>query len=111
MFYRNYRDCGCKDNEESIYDNSCGLVNNMDDEYMSECACGYNEPYSVFPNDPMIAESYVPNQKLNKVYKSCIGLEKGTIFPELVNFYSPCEDMEIIAYLKSTNKIGEGCNQ
>ena len=130
MFYRNYRncgcmndndydtmetgynnsDCGCKDND-SIYDNSCGCGAYSNDEYMSDCACGYNEPYSAFPSDPTLAESYVPTQYLNKAYKSCIGLKKGTIFPELVNNYYPCESMDIIEYLKNSNKIGEGCNQ
>ncbi len=130
MFNRNYRSCDCmnnneydpmetqKDNnncgcndEESIYDNSCGCFNNSNDEYMSSCACGFNEPYSVFPTDPTIAESYVPAQNFTKAYKSCIGLKKGTIFPELVNTYCPGQSMEEIAYLRDTNKIGEGCNQ
>ena len=133
MFYRNYRSCGCKNNnyydpmetelndnscgcgckddEDSMYDNSCGCGGYSNDDYMSDCACGYNEPYSVFPTDPTLAESYVPTQYLNQAYKSCIGLKKGTIFPELVSSYYPCQSMDEIEYLKNTNKIGEGCNQ
>ena len=137
MFNRNYRSCGCMNNDnedydynvmatnlvngscdnnhecnkDSIYDNSCGCVNNANDDYMSECACGYNEPYNVFPTNPTIAESYVPRQYFDRAFKSCIGLKKGTIFPELVSTYEPCQSMKEIEYLKSTNKIGEGCNE
>ncbi len=134
MFNRNYRNCGCMNNDDeydygtmttnlangscdcdcnkdSIYDNSCGCGNSMDSDYMSEeCACGYNEPYNAFPTNPTIAESYVPTQYLDRAFKSCIGLKKGTIFPELVNNYEPCQSMKEIEYLKSTNEIGEGCN-
>ena len=130
MFYRNYRNCGCENNydpmetefmnnncgcgcndDDSVYDNSCGCGNNSNDEYMSSCACGYDEPYSQFPTDPTIAESYVPTQYLNQAYKSCIGLKKGTIFPELVSPYCPNQSVEEIEYIKMTNKIGEGCNR
>ena len=133
MFSRNYRNCGCMNNndydfmdvdamsmnngcgcnndDDSVYDNSCGCGNYSNDDYMNDCACGYNEPYSVFPSDSTLAESYVPMQYLNQAYKSCIGLKNGTIFPELVSPYRPCQSMEVIEYLKNANTIGEGCNQ
>ena len=115
MFSRNYyRTCGCNndndENDNSIYDNSCGNYSN--EEYMSDdCACGYSEPYDVFPSSPMLAESYVPTQQLNNVFKNCIGLKNGTMYPELVSEYCPGQSMEEIAYLRNTNKIKEGCNQ
>ena len=112
MFNRNYYrscSCGCNDGNDSIYDTSCSNYSN--DEYMSDCACGYNEPYNVFPSDPTLAESYVPVQYLNKVFKDQIGLKNGTIYPELVSNYVPCQSMEEIAYLRNTNQIKEGCNQ
>ena len=38
------------------------------------------------------------------------GLKNGTIFPELVSPYEPCQSMQFINYLKNRNNIGEGCN-
>ena len=109
MFNKNYyRSCGCND-DKSLYNTSCNNYSN--DEYMSDCACGFNEPYSVFPSDPTIAESYVPAQYLNKVFKNNIGLKNGTMYPELVRTYAPGQSMEEIAYLENTNQIKEGCNQ
>lgn len=74
------------------------------------CECGFDEE-SVFPNNPMLAQSYVPWQTMDQTFKPCIGLKMGTIFPELVSPYVPCQSMEEIAYIKATNKIGEGCNK
>lgn len=34
----------------------------------------------------------------------------GTIFPELVSPYTPCQSMRTNEFLESTNQIGEGCN-
>ena len=35
----------------------------------------------------------------------------GTIFPELVSPYVPCQSIEEIEFIKATNKIGKGCNR
>ena len=75
------------------------------------CDCGFDEEESVFPANPMLAQSYVPWQTMDKVFKPCIGLKMGTIFPELVSPYVPCQSIEEIEYIKKTNKIGEGCNK
>lgn len=117
MFKRNYRDCGCNNAMEadldelisdpvdnSIYDNSCNMYSNGDNDMSDGCSCGFTEPYSAFPSDPTIAESYVPVQTLNQVYKPATGLRKGTIFPELVNTYLPGQSMAEIAYLRRTNR-------
>ena len=70
-----------------------------------------DEDYSGFPEYPMYAQSYVPIQVMNKVFKPEIGLKKGTIFPELVSPYCPNQSIEEIEFIKMTNKIGEGCNK
>ena len=75
------------------------------------CDCGFDEAESVFPANPMLAQSYVPWQTMDKTFKPCIGLKMGTIFPELVSPYVPCQSIEEIEYIKKTNKIGEGCNK
>ena len=66
---------------------------------------------SVFPEDPMLAQSYVPYQFMDKTFKPQVGLKMGTIFPELVSPYCPGQSMETIKYLESTKEAGEGCGR
>lgn len=78
----------------------------------NNCECGFdNNSDSVFPERPMLAQSYVPIQKMKKVFNPEVGLKMGTIFPELVSPYAPCQSMREIEYLKNSNEIGEGCNK
>ena len=79
--------------------NSCG------------CNCGFDEQPSPFPSNPMLAQSYVPIQEMNQTFTPQCGLKMGTIFPELVSPYMPCQSMLENEYLKARNEIGEGCNQ
>ena len=65
----------------------------------------------VFPDNPMLAQSYVPIQFMSETFKPCTGLKHGTLFPELVSPYSPGDSMKQISYLEKTNTIGEGCNE
>lgn len=85
-------------------DMDCPKMNNYD------CGCGFDTEESVFPSNPMLAQSYVPIQTLDKTFTPCCGLKNGTIFPELVSPYEPCDSIEFINYLKRRNTIGEGCN-
>lgn len=75
------------------------------------CKCGFDEPMAVFPENPTLAQSYVPYQYMNETFKPCVGLKMGTIFPELVSPYVPCQSIEEIEFIKATNKIGKGCNK
>ena len=96
MFNRGCRKCFCMNNH---------FKNNND------CECGFDEDCEdVFPTNPMLAQSYVPVQFMDKTFKPCVGLKMGTIFPELVSPYSPCQSMEEIEFLRNSNEIGEGCN-
>jgi len=47
---------------------------------------------------------------MNKTFEPCIGLKKGTIFPELVSEYRPCEDLEEISFIKAKNEKKKGYN-
>lgn len=96
--------CGC-----NTCDCNCGC-NNMTDE-LGDCGCGFEEESSPFPSNPMLAQSYVPIQEMNQTFTPCCGLKMGTIFPELVSPYMPCQSVEEIQYLKQANEIGEGCNK
>ena len=110
--------CNCNMNQENspletICDamqnndtNMCGCNNNY-----NQCKCGFNEEESVFPSNPMLGQSYVPIQKMTNTFTPCCGLKNGTIFPELVSPYYPCQSIEDIEYLRSRNTIGKGCNR
>lgn len=127
MFNR-YRKCCCQNNYnpeviETLCNNvgttaqyaqdsgnncMCGCNNNMSNG--NSCDCGFDEEPSRFPDNPMLAQSYVPFQEMDKTFTPCCGLKMGTIFPELVSPYMPGQSMAEIEYLKRTNEIGEGCN-
>ena len=118
MFTRRYKKCYCMNN------NSCTNTNNLIEDkcddvcpnnyetYNNDCDCGFDEEYEVgvFPENPMLAQSYVPYQFMDKTFKPEIGLKMGTIFPELVSPYMPCQSMRVNEFLEATNSIGEGCN-
>ena len=119
MYNFRYRRCFCMNNnystnsnEEVLEDrcqNNCCSCNEF---YNDNCGCGFDDEYNdVFPTNPMLAQSYVPVQYMDKTFKPCVGLKMGTIFPELVSPYAPGQSMEEIAYIEATNNIGEGCNK
>lgn len=89
------RQCGCQ----------CDCNNQMD-----LCGCGFDNESSVFPENYMYGQSYVPIQYMNKTFTPEVGLRMGTLFPELVSPYEPCQSIREIEYIKATNTIGEGCN-
>jgi hypothetical protein len=117
--YNRYRRCCCQNNYnpkviETICDNvgTTAQYANASNNCMNndDCDCGFDEEPSVFPSNPMLAQSYVPIQTMDKTFTPCCGLKMGTIFPELVSPYAPCQSIEEINYLKRANEIGEGCN-
>ena len=118
MFGR-YKKCYCMNNnndndmQNDELEIACQNENQCNNDiYNENCSCGFDDEYkSVFPEDPMLAQSYVPYQYMDKTFKPAVGLKMGTIFPELVSPYCPGQSMEVIRYLESTNKIGEGCNK
>ena len=118
----NKKCCTCNNEEISPIDESCMDVQDTDCECncccnannnggcscsynnMSECACGFDEQESVFPLNPMLGQSYVPMQKMTNVFTPICGLKNGSLFPELVSPYYPCQSVEDIEYLKSIKK-------
>lgn len=119
MINRRYRRCQCmynmsNYNQNDIEDKCAEVYSCPCNEYQKdECECGFDEEeiYDVFPTNPMLAQSYVPLQFMDKTFRPCVGLKNGTIFPELVSPYLPGQSMEEIAFIEKTNKIGEGCNK
>lgn len=115
MFRRRRRMCcymnDCKKCDKDILEDKCQKIDCCEDyNNMNNCMCGFDEEDSVFPQNPMYGQSYVPVQQMDETFKPCVGLKKGTIFPELVSKYEPCQSMREIAYLEASNEIGEGCN-
>ena len=106
-YYNNNESC---EDENNVLETSCNNVASYEEDYDS-CGCGFDEEKSVFPENPMLAQSYVPIQYMNKTFKPKVGLKMGTIFPELVSPYFPCQSMEEMEYLKNSNEIGKGCNK
>lgn len=96
-----------------MIEDSCNNICNNTQNYNEHCGCGFDDDnyVDVFPDNPMLAQSYVPTQFLNETFKPCVGLKNGTIFPELVSPYMPGDSMRQNEFIERTNKIGEGCNQ
>ena len=116
--FRNCRKCYCMNNDyqnndcemqNDIIENQCNEVVSYED-MSNSCDCGFGEEYNVFPENPMLAQSYVPYQYMDKTFKPCVGLKMGTIFPELVSPYEPCQSLEEDNFLRCSNEIKEGCN-
>ncbi len=113
MYRRRYQQCCCQKNynPKIIEDvcNDCGTVAQFTREKNDDlCNCGFEE--SPFPTNPMFGQSYVPIQYMDKTFTPCVGLKMGTIFPELVSPYKPCQSLEENAFIEINNKPGEGCN-
>ena len=115
------RNCRCRKcchknycNEQVIED-ACeyaGVAAEYDncDNY-DNCSCGFEDEFNPFPENPMLAQSYVPWQVMDKTFVPNVGLRMGTIYPELVRPYMPGQSMAEIAYIEATNEIKEGCNK
>ena len=116
MYNCNCRKCCCMQNcNDDIIETACSNCGTTAEYYnpsnKDSCECGFNNENSVFPTNYMYGQSYVPIQYMDKTFTPCVGLRMGTIFPELVSPYSPCQSIEENAFIAAMNTIGEGCNK
>lgn len=125
MYISRYRRGCCQKNYnnsmvESICKKCCMSENLYEEDTLSsdintnnnDCKCGFEEDKrNVFPENPVFGQSYVPIQYMDKTFKPCTGLKMGTIFPELVSPYKPCQSMEENAFIEAMNDIGKECNK
>ena len=114
MYSRRLKRCYCMnnnhgDNDADMLEKACQNEHYETPDY-DDCECGFGEEQSVFPENPMLGQSYVPVQYIDRTFIPSVGLKMGTIYPELVSPYSPGQSMKEIEYIEATNKIGEGCN-
>lgn len=116
---RNRRQCCCMNNscatdsyelQNDVMETQCADVMTFN-EYEDKCNCGFDEEQNMFPENPMLGQSYVPWQFMDRTFKPCVGLKMGTIFPELVSPYMPGQSMQEIEFIRCKNEIGEGCNK
>ena len=63
--------------------------------------CGFENDPTIFPENYMYGQSYVPIQYIDTIFKPEVGLKMGTIFPELVSPYVPGQSIRENAYLRS----------
>ena len=114
MYNRRCRKCQRPNNTANVFETICDdTVTAAEFEMVNDdsCDCGYDKPESVFPENPVLGQSYVPIQRMDKTFIPSVGLKKGTLFPELVMPYEPCQSLEENAFIKAMNDIGEGCNK
>ena len=85
LYNNMHNDDNCK------YETMCNNMSNDTENFNTNCSCWFDDDVTdnVFPENPMFGQSYVPVQTLNETFMPCCGLDKGTIFPELVSPYCP----------------------
>ena len=60
-----------KEELEDILEDKCDDVETLSafDDDEDSCSCGFNQGMPVFPENPTLAQSYVPYQFMNETYK------------------------------------------
>lgn len=64
-----------------------------------------NTRQQTFPDNYLYGYAYTPNQMINETFNPRVGLQNGTIFPELLSPYCPGQSMDFINSLRNG-----GCN-
>lgn len=87
MYNRRYRNCCCQKNyNQNIIETACDECGVTAEFYTENnnnnaCDCGFEQGESVFPQNPMLAQSYVPIQTLDKTFTPCTRFKNGYYFP------------------------------
>ena len=103
--------CSCTSNQNSNYrvrmnSTRCQNARNCCNSEIYADICNDNNSVPVFPDNYLYGHAYTPNQIMNNTYTPRIGLQNGSIFPELVMPYSPGQSMDFINFLRN----GGMCN-
>ena len=106
------RRCNCRCNSRNMNYNSNNSSNNTcrcrncNTNTSNSCACNMyttntSQNNAVFPENYLYGHAYTPNQCMGTTFTPEIGLQNGTIFPELVSPYSPGQSIDFIEYLRN----------
>ncbi len=94
------RNCNsCYSQNNNCNQNNCMNNSNINDN-SNIYATTFNES-NAFPCNYLYGHAYTPVQTMNKTYTPEIGLQNGTIFPELVSPYCPGQSIDFINYLRN----------
>lgn len=83
--------CCCRNSNSNCRNNNCSSI------YSNICQ---NTNTSAFPENYLYGHAYTPVQSLNNTYNPEIGLQNGSIFPELISPYSPGQSIDFIEFLR-----------
>ena len=100
-YRRDYNNDNFMNNQ--FYNNITTSNNGMvtDCNTCTRCNNSCDRLQSVFPDNYLYGYAYTPVQTMNETFNPQIGLQKGTIFPELVSPYCPGQSMDFINSLRS----------
>lgn len=94
------RNCRCSSRCFPINSN---CMNNDSNMFANICQNTKN----VFPENYLYGHAYTPVQTLNNTYNPEMGLECGSIFPELISPYSPGQSIDFIEFLRNGGRCDE----
>lgn len=103
------RRCNCRCNSRNMNYNSNNNSNNncrcrnCNTNNSRSCGCNMytSQNNNAFPENYLYGHAYTPNQCMGTTFTPEIGLQNGTIFPELVSPYSPGQSIDFIEYLRN----------
>lgn len=111
--------CRCRNCTANNSDNSCRYRNSNTNNSDNSCSCRNSntnnsdtcgchmyanrtsQNNNVFPENYLYGYAYTPNQCMNRTFSPEVGLQHGTIFPELVSPYCPGQSIDFIEYLRN----------
>lgn len=72
--------------------------NQQSNVFSNSCQSSASNP---FPENYLYGHAYTPVQTLNNTFVPEVGLENGTIFPELVSPYSSGQSIDFVNFLRN----------
>lgn len=80
MYNCKYKRYCCQNNfDQNVLETICNDYGVAADYYTknddNSCNCGFEQGESVFPQNPLLAQSYVPIQTMDKTFTPCVGLK------------------------------------
>ncbi|NLC87354.1 MAG: hypothetical protein GX682_01025 [Clostridiaceae bacterium] len=87
MYNCRYRKCCCQKNyDQKVIETACNDCGTTANYYIAKdnddsCDCGFEQQgESIFPQNPLLAQSYVPIQYMDKTFTPCVRIKNGNYF-------------------------------